>query len=231
MQTVETITIKSWAEDDRPREKLALKGRGVLSNAELLAIIIGSGSRDESAVALSKRILNNVAGSLQRLGKLSIVELTKFKGIGEAKAISIIAATELGRRRGGEVVEQKAKITTSKIAFNILQPIIADYEHEEFWVLFLDRSNQMIRKEQISKGGVAGTVVDTRVVFKLAVECLACGIILAHNHPSGRKQPSEADKSLTKKLKEAGRIMEVTVLDHLIVTPSDYYSFADEGIL
>ncbi|KAF2513469.1 RadC family protein [Flavobacterium foetidum] len=222
--------ITNWSEDDRPREKLMLKGKSVLSDAELIAILIGSGSRNESAVDLSKRILKSV-DNLNALGKMTISQLTTFKGIGEAKAITIIAALELGRRRREEDVVELKKITSSKIAFQLMQPIIGELPHEEFWVLFLNNSNKVISKAQLSKGGIAGTIVDVRLIFKPALETGATGLILCHNHPSGNTMPSEADRQMTKKIKAAGENLDVKVLDHLIITESKYYSFADEGIL
>ena len=221
--------ITNWSEDDRPREKLMLKGKEALSNAELIAILIGSGSRNESAVALSKRILASV-DNLNMLGKMSISQLINFKGIGEAKAIAIIAALELGRRRRAEDSVELVNITSSKLVFEIMQPIIGELSHEEFWVLFLNNSNKVISKSQLSKGGITGTIVDVRLVFKLALESGATGLILCHNHPSGNLKPSDADKEITKKLKRAGESLDVKVLDHLIITETKYYSFVDEGI-
>lgn len=226
-----TFSIKYWAEDDQPREKLMLKGKSVLSDAELIAILISSGNRDESAVELSKRILASVENNLHTLGKLTVKQLMVFKGIGEAKAISIVAAMELGRRRRTEDVLELQKITSSKAVFEIMQPIIGELPHEEFWVLFLNNSNKVIYKSQISKGGITGTLVDTRIVFKLALEHNATSIILLHNHPSGKLQASEADKQITQKLKIAGLQLDIAVLDHIIITEKDYLSFADEGIL
>lgn len=223
------FAIKDWSDDDKPREKLMLKGKDSLSDAELLAILIGSGSRNESAVALSQRILASV-DSLNSLGKMSINQLMKFKGIGEAKAITIIAALELGRRRRAEEAPELKKITSSKAAFEIMKPIIGELPHEEFWVLFLNNSNKVISKSQLSKGGIAGTVVDARLIFKMALENGATGLILCHNHPSGSFIPSEADKQITKKIKTGGEVLDVKVLDHLIITESKYYSFVDEGI-
>lgn len=222
--------INQWAEDDRPREKLLLKGKSVLSDSELLAILIGSGSRNESAVQLCQRILKSVDANLNQLGKLSISQLVQFKGIGEAKAISIIAALELGRRRREEDVIERKKITSSKAVFDIMQPIIGELPHEEFWVLYLNNSNKVIHKNQISKGGITGTVVDTRIVFKTAFENHATSIILCHNHPSGKLEPSEPDKQITKKIKTAGDVVDVKVLDHIIVTEKSYFSFQDTGI-
>ncbi|WP_394772802.1 DNA repair protein RadC [Flavobacterium sp.] len=221
--------ISEWSKEDRPREKLMLKGKEALSNAELIAILIGSGSRNETSVALSNRILIH-AKNLNALGKMSIVQLTKFKGIGEAKAIAIVAALELGRRRRSEDAAKMEMITSSKIVFDIMQPIIGELLHEEFWVLFLNNSNKVISKSQLSKGGLTGTIVDVRLVFKLAFECGATSLILCHNHPSGNLEPSDADKQITKKIKIAGDSLDVKVLDHLIITETKYYSFVDEGI-
>ena len=221
--------ITNWSEDDRPREKLMLKGKSALSDAELIAILIGCGSRNESAVDLSKRILAS-ADSLNSLGKMSISQLINFKGIGEAKAIAIIAALELGRRRRAEDAVELIKITSSKLVFEIMQPIIGELPHEEFWVIFLNNSNKVISKSQLSKGGITGTIVDVRLVFKLAFETGATSLILCHNHPSGLLQASDADKQITKKLKLAGESLDVKVLDHLIITETKYYSFVDEGI-
>ncbi len=222
--------ITNWSEDDKPREKLMLKGKSVLSDAELIAILIGSGSRNESAVDLSKRILASVDNNLNPLGKLSLSQLMQFKGIGEAKAISIIAALELGRRRRAEEVVELKKVTSSKIIFEIMQPIIGELPHEEFWIIYLNNSNKVISKAQLSKGGITGTLVDVRIVFKTALEMGATGLILCHNHPSGALIPSDADKQITKKLKLAGDSLEIKVLDHLIVTETSYFSFVDEGI-
>ena len=222
--------ITNWSEDDKPREKLMLKGKAALSDAELIAILIGSGSRNESAVELSKRILKSVDNNLNALGKLSIAQLMLFKGIGEAKAISIIAAMELGRRRRTEDVLELTKVTSSKVVFEIMQPIIGELPHEEFWIVYLNNSNKILSKAQLSKGGITGTLVDVRIVFKSALELGATGLILCHNHPSGTLVPSEADKQITKKLKLAGDSLEIKVLDHLIITETNYFSFVDEGI-
>ncbi len=231
MEETNSFSIKKWNEDDRPREKLLLKGRGALSDAELIAILIGSGSREESAVALSQRILGSVDNNLSELGRLSITDFMAFKGIGEAKAISIAAAMELGRRRRtGEALERK-KITSSTSVFEYVQPLIGELPHEEFWVLYLNNSNRILKSAQLSKGGITGTVVDVRLAFKEALQLGAVGIILAHNHPSGTLKPSQADIQLTKKLKLAGESLDIKVLDHLIITEKAYFSFADENML
>lgn len=207
-----------------------LKGKSALSDAELIAILIGSGNRNESAVDLSKRILGSVDNNLNALGKLSISQLMNFKGIGEAKAISIIAAMELGRRRRAEDAVELTKITSSKVVFEMMQPIIGELPHEEFWILYLNNSNKVISKSQLSKGGITGTLVDVRLVYKTALEMGATSLILCHNHPSGALTPSDADKQITRKLKLAGDSLEIKVLDHLIVTENHYFSFVDEGI-
>jgi DNA repair protein RadC len=226
----QNFSIKNWAEDDKPREKLMLKGKTALSDAELVAILISSGSRNESAVSLSKRILASVDNNLNALGKLSLRQLMGFKGIGEAKAISITAALELGRRRRTEETLELHKITSSKAVFEIMQPIIGELPHEEFWVLYLNNSNKVIYKSQLSKGGITGTVVDVRLIFKTALEHNATSVILSHNHPSGKLQASDADKEITKKLKLAGEHLDIKVLDHIIITENGYFSFQDEGI-
>lgn len=226
-----SFSIKNWNQDDQPREKLLYKGKVALSDAELVAILIGSGNREESAVALCKRILASVDNNLSELGKLSIKQLMAFKGIGEAKAISIAAAMELGCRRRSEEALEREKITSSASVFELMQPIIGELEHEEFWIIYLNNSNKVIQKNQLSKGGITGTLVDVRLVLKNALEVGATGLILAHNHPSGTLKPSEADKQITKKLKIASQSLDIKVLDHLIVTEKAYFSFADENIL
>ena len=223
--------INQWAEDDRPREKFLLKGKSTLSDSELLAILIGSGSRNESAVQLCQRILASSENNLNTLGKMSVSQLMQFKGIGEAKAITIVAALELGRRRRAEESVELLKITSSKIIFELMQPIIGELPHEEFWIVYLNNSNKVISKTQLSKGGITGTVVDVRLVFKLALEMGATSLVLCHNHPSGSLKPSEADKQITQKLKRAGESLEIAILDHVIVTETGYFSFVDQGIL
>jgi DNA repair protein RadC len=225
------LTIKSWAEEDRPREKLLLKGKHVLSDAELIAILISSGNAEETAVELSKRILAKVENKLNELSRLSVKELTNFKGIGEAKAISIVAALELGRRRKEATVIKRDKVITSKDAVEIFQPLLGDHIHEEFWILFLNRANMIISKQPVSSGGMAGTVVDPKIIFKAALDHKASSIILCHNHPSGNTQPSEADIKLTKNIISAGKVLEISVLDHIIITQNSFYSFADEGMM
>jgi DNA repair protein RadC len=225
------ISIKSWAEEDRPREKLNAQGRRALSDAELIAILIGSGSRNESAVELSKRILHHYDNDLQKLGKVSVAELSKFKGIGEAKAISIIAALELGRRRGDTEIKAPEIVNGSRSVYNVLRRHLVDLNHEEFWILLLSRNCKIIAKELISKGGLSGTVADPKVIFGIALQHQASSIILAHNHPSGNLKPSQQDIDLTKKIHAAGRILDIGVLDHLIITDGGFFSFADEELL
>ncbi len=225
------FTIKNWAIDDRPREKLLLKGKLSLTDAELIAILIGSGNRDESAVELSKKILSNNQNNLNILGKQSVSQLMHFKGIGEAKAISIIAAMELGRRRRSEEALENVKVTSSNSVFEVLQPILGELAHEEFWILYLNNANKIIEQFQVSKGGITGTLVDVRITLRKALELGAVSLILAHNHPSGNLNPSEADKQLTIKLKTAAESMDIKILDHLIVTEKSYFSFADEGLM
>ncbi len=230
-QKPSSFSIKNWSDDDKPREKLVQKGKSVLSDAELIAILIGSGSRNESAVELAKRILASANNNLNELGKLSIKQLMQFKGIGEAKAVSIAAALEIGRRRRGEEAQKITKINSSKNVFELLQPKMGELPHEEFWIVFLNNSNAVLQAGQLSKGGITGTLVDVRLVLKQALELGAVGLILAHNHPSGTLRPSEADKQITKKLKVASEALDIKVLDHIIITQKEYFSFADENIL
>lgn len=226
-----SFSIKNWADDDRPREKLVQKGSYVLSDAELIAILIGSGSRDESAVDLAKRILASVDHNLNELGKLSVNQFMRFKGIGEAKAVTIAAALEMGRRRRLEDTSKITKIKSRHDVFELLYPLIGELPHEEFWIVYLNNSNKVVHKAQLSKGGITGTLVDVRLVLKQALELGAVGIILAHNHPSGTLKPSAADKQITQKLKVASEALDIKILDHLILSQHEYLSFADEGIL
>jgi DNA repair protein RadC len=223
--------IHQWAEDDRPREKLIQKGKSSLTDAELLAILMRSGNHEESAVELSQRILRRVNNSLPDLSRMTYKELTDFKGVGEAKALSIIAALELGnRRRLSEAVSRK-KIASSKDAFDVLSPLISDSSYEEFWILILNRANQVITYKCVSEGGLSGTVADPKKIFRTALEYNAAAVILCHNHPSGNTTPSEQDIRLTTKMKEAGKSLEMPVLDHLIIGSDNYFSFADNGLL
>lgn len=223
--------IKSWAEEDRPREKLLLKGKQNLTDAELLAIILGSGSRKETAVDLAKRLLKVADNNLEKLSRLTLKELMTFRGIGEAKAINIIAVMELGRRRQLTDVKTRPQLRSSQDAYDVIGPVIADLDHEEFWILLLNRANRILGREQISKGGTSGTVVDAKILFRIALEKRATSIILCHNHPSGNLRASQADLSLTKRLVSAGKNLDILVLDHLIIARSGYLSFADEGMM
>ena len=228
---INRLTIKNWAEDDRPREKLLLKGKNALSDAELLAILLGSGNINETAVDLAKKVLGDVKENLIELSKLGVRELERYKGIGKAKAVIIIAAMELGRRRNEAVVIAKEKITNSKDAFEIFRSTMGDHPYEEFWIILLNKANKVIQKCSISEGGISGTVVDPKKIFKIVLDHHASSIILGHNHPSGNVQPSEADHKITRKLKDAGMMLDVAVLDHLIIGDDKYFSFADEGVL
>jgi DNA repair protein RadC len=225
------LNIKNWSPEDRPREKLLLKGTSALSDAELIAILIGSGTANLSAVDVSKKILAQGKNNLNELAKLSIKELMKIKGIGEAKAITIVAALELGRRRKESDTQEKPQITTSQDAYDLVKGDLIDLPHEEFWVLLLNRAHRVVKKKRVSEGGVSGTVADPKIIFKLALEELASGIIVAHNHPSGNNAPSQTDIDLTKKIKESGRFLEIQLLDHIIVAGNKYFSFADEGMV
>ena len=223
--------IKNWAEEDRPREKLQLKGKNSLSDAELIAILLGSGSRSESAVDLARRILLTAGENLIEVSRMGISDLTGFAGIGVAKAVTLIAALELGKRRNESEVLAKEKIACSRDAFEIFRSVMSDQPYESFWIILLNKANKVIRKCNISEGGVSGTVVDTKKIYKIALDQHASSIILGHNHPSGNIQPSEADQKITKKIRDAGLMLDVAVLDHLIIGDDRYYSFADEGTL
>lgn len=225
------LPIKSWAEDDRPREKMLLKGKQALSKAELIAILLGSGSRNESAVELAKRILNSVNGSIAALSKLSLKELMKFKGVGEAKAISIVAALALAKCISRDEVLERKNIRSSRDAYEIFQSLINNPNYEEFWILLLDRSNKVLHPLCVSEGGISGTVVDPKKIFKIAIDNNAPSLIVCHNHPSGNLQPSDSDIKLTKKLKEGGQLLDISVLDHLILGDEKYLSFADENLM
>ncbi|MDF2550821.1 MAG: hypothetical protein K0R77_96 [Chryseobacterium sp.] len=225
------MSIKFLAEDDRPREKFLLKGRNSLSDSELLAIIMGSGSRDETAVELARKILASVNNNWHQLSLLTIKDLTKFKGIGEVKAISIATALEIGKRRASQEIPEKPQISSSNDAYQILKLHLADLRTEEFWAIFLNQSNKVIHISRLTQGGINQSIVDIRIVFKTALDHFATGIIISHNHPSGNLKPSDEDIQITKKIKEAGNLMNVQLLDHLIITQKSYLSFADEGLL
>lgn len=226
-----SLKITEWAVEDRPREKLINNGTAGLSDAELLAILISSGTKDKSALDLGRELLGMVNNNLNSLGKLSISDLKKLRGIGDARAVTIAAALELGRRRKLSEVPDVIQIKCSKDVADIFQPLLSDLAHEEFWILFLNRSNKVISRMKLSQGGISGTVTDVRMVMKKAIEYLASGIIVCHNHPSGNLNPSESDSKITSKIKEAGNLMDIQLLDHLIVSDKDYYSFADNGLL
>ena len=225
------LNIKSWSDDDKPREKLLALGRTNLSDAELIAILIGSGNREQNAVDLSKLILESINNELNTLGKLHVEDLQKFKGIGEAKAISIIAALELGRRRKEEEIKERNKINGSRDAYMALYSKLIDLPHEEFWILMLDKGNRIIGKDLIGRGGVSATIADPKIIFQAALRSLASSIILFHNHPSGNLKPSQSDIRLTKRIKQSADLLEITVLDHIIVCDDTYFSFADEGLM
>ena len=230
MTEISSFAIRQWADDDRPREKLLERGPATLSDAELLAILIGSGSSKESAVDLAKRVLSHFSG-LSALGKSTPSQLLAFKGIGPAKAVTLLAAMEITRRRRNEVPVELDKINSSATVFHLMQPLLGHLGHEEFWILYLNNSNKVINKTQLSKGGITGTVVDVRLLYKNAINYGATGIILCHNHPSGALTPSQADRDITKKIKAAGEHLDIRLLDHLIITENHYYSFADEGLI
>jgi DNA repair protein RadC len=231
MNEIKKLNIKQWAEDDRPREKLLNRGCSSLSDAELIAILIGSGNRAETAVELARRMLVTFDSSLNVLAKKSVMELMQFSGIGEAKAVSISAALELGRRRKDENISEKPCIQSSRDAFAIMQPMVGDLLHEEFWILLLNRSNKLIEVLRTSQGGISGTVTDIRMILKNAILHSASSIVLCHNHPSGNLKPSTADITITKKMDEAAKLMDIKVLDHIILADRSYFSFADEGLL
>ena len=224
------MTIKNWADTDKPREKMIAQGKTALSNAELLAILLGSGSADESAVELSRRILASVNNSLTTLGKQSLQQLQAFKGIGQAKAITILAATEMGRRRAAETPELQPKIEVAHNVFALMQPLIGELPHEEFWVLYLNSTNRVIHKARLFSGGITHTTVDVRLLFKTALEQGAIALILVHNHPSGNTTPSKEDIELTQRVKTAGDMLDIKLLDHVIVTEKEYLSFLDERL-
>ncbi len=225
------ISIKQWAEEDRPREKLLLKGRSALSNVELLAILLGTGSRSQSALDLAKELMNSAGNNLNELAKYKMADFIKIKGIGQAKAISILAAMELLRRRSSEAIRINPKISSSLDVYDQMKEHLMDLEHEEFWILILNRANLIVRKERVSIGGFSGTVADPKVIFSRALENQGSSLVMVHNHPSGNPKPSTADRSLTRKMVQAGKSLDLPILDHLIFTDLGYYSFADEGLI
>ncbi len=231
MSEYKKLNIKEWAVEDRPREKMLLKGSRSVTDAELIAILIGSGNTSETAVELSKRILSSTNNNLNELGRRGIDFLKTFNGIGEAKAVTIVAALELGKRRKEAGVFNKSKITGSKDASDYFQPLLGDLNHEEFWVMLLNRGNKIIDTFMISQGGVSGTVIDVRLILKKALDNLASSLILCHNHPSGTMEASDADLKITRKISDAAKIMDISVIDHIIIGQNQYLSFADEGML
>lgn len=225
------LNIKSWSPQDRPRQKLILKGKSSLTDAELVAVLLGSGTKKLSAVDVAKRMLQSAGNSLHELARLGVTDLIKLKGVGEAKAVTIVAALELGRRRKDLEAHERPQIKCSKDAFELLKPELLDIVHEEFWIVSVNRANRVIRKHLVSQGGVSSTIADPKIIFKAAVDDLASGIILAHNHPSGTTYASQADIELTGRLQECGKLLEIKILDHLIFAGQRYTSFADDGML
>lgn len=226
-----SLSIKKWAVEDRPREKLLYKGISALSDAELIAILIGSGNSELSAVDLARKVLSMAGNNLNKLGKLDHRDLIKLKGVGMAKAVNIMAALELGRRRKAADIVQEKKIRSSSDVYEIFHSLLSDLSHEEFWVLYLNRSNKIVSRQRISQGGISGTITDVRLIMKTGIELLSSSIVVCHNHPSGNREPSESDIRITGKIKEAAAFFDITLLDHIIVTDAGYYSFADSGVL
>ena len=231
MNSYRSHSLKSWSVEERPREKVMANGIQMLSDSELLAIILGSGTRNMSAVELARTLLRGAGNSLHELGRQSAGDLRKIKGIGPAKAISVLAALELGRRRAGMHQVEKIPVKSSETVFNLFHPLLGDLDHEEFWLLMLNRANRILGRFKVSQGGLAGTVIDTRIILKKALDNLASSIIVCHNHPSGNKQPSDADVKITEKLKKAAEMLEIKLLDHVIIADKSYFSFADEGLI
>lgn len=231
MNQYESNPMKNWAVEERPREKVMAQGVQHLSDAELLSILLGSGTRHTSAVELARKILGKVGQSLHDLGRQNVSDLTKIKGVGPAKAISILAALELGRRRNGVQNVDKVPVKSSETVYKLFHPLLGDLEHEEFWLLLLNRANKVLGRFKISQGGLSGTVIDTRIILKKALDRLASSIIVCHNHPSGNIQPSDADIRITEKIKKASEMLEIRLLDHVIIADKSYFSFADEGLI
>jgi len=231
MNKYDSHALTTWAVEERPREKVMANGVQYLSDTELLAILIGSGTRHITAVELARQILKGAGNSLHLLGRQGIGELVRIKGVGPAKAISILAALELGRRRAGMQHTEKTPVKSSETVYKLFHPLMGDLEHEEFWLLMLNRANRVLGRYKVSQGGLSGTVIDTRIILKKALDNLASSIIVCHNHPSGNKQPSDADLKITEKLKKAAEILEIKLLDHVIIADKSYFSFADEGLI
>jgi DNA repair protein RadC len=231
MKTYRSHALTTWAVEERPREKVMANGVQYLSDSELLAILLGSGTRNQTAVELARTILQVSGHSLQALGRQSIRELVRIKGVGPAKAIILLAAMELGRRRAGIHPAEKIPVKSSETVFNLFHPLLGDLDHEEFWLLMLNRANRVLGRYKVSQGGLSGTVIDTRIILKKALDNLASSIIVCHNHPSGNMQPSDADVKITGKLKKAAEMLEIKLLDHVIIADKSYFSFADEGLI
>ena len=231
MNQYKSNALKTWAVEERPREKVIANGVQYLSDSELLAILLGSGTKNKTAVELARQILQRTGNNLQKLGRLTIGDLVKVKGVGPAKAISILAAMELGRRRTVMHDTEKTPVKSSSTVFNLFHPLLGDLEHEEFWLLMLNRANRVLGRFKVSQGGLSGTVIDTRIILKKALDNLASSIIVCHNHPSGNNQPSDADVKITEKLKKAAEMLEIKLLDHIIIADKSYFSFADEGLI
>ncbi len=231
MNEYNSHALTTWAVEERPREKVMANGVQYLSDSELLAILLGSGTRNMTAVELARIILKGSDNSLQELGRKSIGDLVRIKGVGPAKAITLLAAMELGRRRAGMNHVEKIPVKSSETVFNLFHPLLGDLEHEEFWLLMLNRANRVLGRFKVSQGGLSGTVIDTRIILKKALDNLASSIIVCHNHPSGNNQPSDADVKITGKLKKAAEMLEIKLLDHVIIADKSYFSFADEGLI
>ena len=224
-------SLKNWAVKERPREKVLANGIQHLSDSEILAIILGSGTENLTAVDLARQVLHSAGHNLHDLGKLSVEDLTKIKGVGPAKAIAVMASMELGRRRSGLHHPEKISVKSSETVFDLFLPLLGDLEHEEFWLLMLNRANKILGRYKVSQGGLSGTVIDMRIILKKALNNLSSSIIVCHNHPSGNKQPSNADVKITEKLKKAAEMLEIKLLDHVIIVDKSYFSFADEGLI
>ena len=231
MNSYNSHALTTWAVEERPREKVMANGVQYLSDAELLAILLGSGTKHMTAVELARQILKGAGNSLQDLGRQGIGELVRIKGVGPVKAITILAALELGRRRAGMQHSDKIPVKSSETVYKLFHPLMGDLEHEEFWLLMLNRANRVLGRYKVSQGGLSGTVIDTRIILKKTLDNLASSIIVCHNHPSGNKQPSDADVKITEKLKKAAEMLEIKLLDHVIIADKSYFSFADEGLI
>jgi len=231
MNAYRSNTLKAWSVEERPREKVLANGVQHLTDAELLAILLGSGTRNTTAVELARQVLQGAGYNLHELGRQAIVDLVKIRGVGPAKAITVVAAMELGRRRSGLQQVEKIPVKSSRTVFNLFHPLLGDLDHEEFWLLMLNRANRVVGRFKVSQGGLAGTVIDTRIIMKKSLDNLASSIIVCHNHPSGNKQPSDADIKITEKLKKAAEMLEIKLLDHVIIADRTYFSFADEGLI